>query len=163
MTSDEFAEALSRLIVEAEASGLVREQILGRDRGRDRGDVECRGVSPARYLGPEPLIEPEPAAVEVTGLMAGGMLGHQRPGLLRGGRRTWRRVTSRCWPGCRACRSTEREGAPYSAAGAPGSDGVGMWRLVPYPAEEMTAWRVADDAKNSRIEPHPGMAEPVAA
>ena len=33
--------------------------------------------------------------------------------------------------------------------------------LVPYPAEEMTAWRVADDAKNSRIEPHPGMAEPV--
>ena len=26
----------------------------------------------------------------------------------------------------------------------------------------MTAWRVADDAKNSRIEPHPGMAEPVA-
>ena len=28
--------------------------------------------------------------------------------------------------------------------------------LVPYPAEEMTAWRVADDAKNSRIEPHPG-------
>ena len=35
--------------------------------------------------------------------------------------------------------------------------------LVPYPAEEMTAWRVADDAKNSRIEPHAGMAEPVAA
>ena len=33
--------------------------------------------------------------------------------------------------------------------------------LAPYPAEEMTAWRVADDAKNSRIEPHPGMAEPV--
>ena len=29
-----------------------------------------------------------------------------------------------------------------------------------YQAEEMTAWRVADDAKNSRIEPHPGMAEP---
>ena len=28
MTSDEFAEALSRLIVEAEDSGLVREQIL---------------------------------------------------------------------------------------------------------------------------------------
>jgi hypothetical protein len=27
----------------------------------------------------------------------------------------------------------------------------------------MTAWRVADDAKNSRIEPHLGMAEPVAA
>ena len=24
---------------------------------------------------------------------------------------------------------------------------------MPYPAEEMTAWRVADDAKNSRIEP----------
>ena len=35
--------------------------------------------------------------------------------------------------------------------------------LVPYPAEEMTAWRVADAAKNSRIEPHAGMAEPVAA
>ena len=35
--------------------------------------------------------------------------------------------------------------------------------LVPYQAEEMTAWRVADDAKNSRIEPHPGMAEPVLA
>ena len=34
--------------------------------------------------------------------------------------------------------------------------------LAPYPAEEMTAWRVADDAKNSRIEPHPSMAEPVA-
>ena len=33
--------------------------------------------------------------------------------------------------------------------------------LVPYPAEEMTAWRVADDAKNSRIEPHAGMAEPI--
>ena len=33
--------------------------------------------------------------------------------------------------------------------------------LVPYPAEEMAAWRVADDAKNSRIEPHPGMVEPV--
>ena len=30
--------------------------------------------------------------------------------------------------------------------------------LVPYPAEEMTAWRLGDDAKNSRIEPHPGMA-----
>ena len=35
--------------------------------------------------------------------------------------------------------------------------------LVPYPAEEMTAWRVADDAKNSRGEPHAGMAEPVLA
>ena len=35
--------------------------------------------------------------------------------------------------------------------------------LVPYPAEEMSAWRVGDDAKNSRIEPHPGMAEPVLA
>ena len=35
--------------------------------------------------------------------------------------------------------------------------------LVPYPAEEMSAWRVGDDAKNSRIEPHPGMAEPVPA
>ena len=33
--------------------------------------------------------------------------------------------------------------------------------LVPYPAEEMQAWRVSDDAKSSRIEPHPGMAEPV--
>jgi putative SOS response-associated peptidase YedK len=33
--------------------------------------------------------------------------------------------------------------------------------LRPYPAEEMTAWRVIDDAKNPRIEPHPGMAEPV--
>ena len=34
--------------------------------------------------------------------------------------------------------------------------------LAPYPAEEMTAWRVADAAKNSRIEPHAGMAEPIA-
>jgi putative SOS response-associated peptidase YedK len=34
--------------------------------------------------------------------------------------------------------------------------------LVPYPAEEMTTWRVSDEAKNSRIEPHAGMAEPVA-
>ena len=34
--------------------------------------------------------------------------------------------------------------------------------LAPYPAEEMPAWRVGDDAKNSQIEPHPGMAEPVA-
>ena len=33
--------------------------------------------------------------------------------------------------------------------------------VAPYPAEEMIAWRVADDANNSRIEPHPGMAEPV--
>jgi putative SOS response-associated peptidase YedK len=32
--------------------------------------------------------------------------------------------------------------------------------LVPYPAEEMQAWRVSDDAKNGRIEPHPRMAEP---
>ena len=39
-------------------------------------------MSPARYLGPEPLIEPEPAAVKVTGVMAGGMLGHQRPDFL---------------------------------------------------------------------------------
>src|SRR4051794_28269490 len=31
--------------------------------------------------------------------------------------------------------------------------------LVPYPAKAMTAWRVGDDAKSSRIEPHPGMAE----
>ena len=30
--------------------------------------------------------------------------------------------------------------------------------LMPYPAEPMTAWRVSDDAKNSRIEPHAGMA-----
>ena len=34
--------------------------------------------------------------------------------------------------------------------------------LVPYPAEEMQAWRVGDAAKNSRIEPHAGMAEPAA-
>ena len=33
--------------------------------------------------------------------------------------------------------------------------------LVPYPAEEMQAWRVDDAAKDSRIEPHAGMAEPV--
>ena len=33
--------------------------------------------------------------------------------------------------------------------------------LVPYPAEEMSAWRVGDDAKNSRTEPHAGMAEAV--
>ena len=33
--------------------------------------------------------------------------------------------------------------------------------LVPYPAEEMQAWRVSDDAKSSRIEPHAGMAEAV--
>ena len=35
--------------------------------------------------------------------------------------------------------------------------------LTPYPAEEMSAWRVSDAAKNSRIEPHAGMAEPMAA
>jgi putative SOS response-associated peptidase YedK len=35
--------------------------------------------------------------------------------------------------------------------------------LVPFAAAAMTGWRVADDAKNSRIEPHPGMAEPIAA
>ena len=33
--------------------------------------------------------------------------------------------------------------------------------LVPHPAEEMQAWRVSDAAKSSRIEPHPGMAEPI--
>jgi putative SOS response-associated peptidase YedK len=33
--------------------------------------------------------------------------------------------------------------------------------LMPYPASPMTAWRVSDDAKSSRIEPHAGMAEPV--
>lgn len=33
--------------------------------------------------------------------------------------------------------------------------------LVPYPAEKMAAWRVGDDAKNSRTLPHAGMAEPV--
>ena len=33
--------------------------------------------------------------------------------------------------------------------------------LVPYPAEPMMAWRVSDDAKNGRIEPHAGMAEAV--
>jgi putative SOS response-associated peptidase YedK len=27
--------------------------------------------------------------------------------------------------------------------------------VVPYPAGEMQAWRVSDDAKSSRIEPHP--------
>jgi len=31
--------------------------------------------------------------------------------------------------------------------------------LVPYPAEEMQAWRVSDGAKSSRIEPHARMAE----
>jgi putative SOS response-associated peptidase YedK len=36
--------------------------------------------------------------------------------------------------------------------------------LQPYAAaDEMAAWRVSDAAKNSRIEPFPGMAEPVAA
>jgi putative SOS response-associated peptidase YedK len=34
--------------------------------------------------------------------------------------------------------------------------------LMPYPAEPMTAWRVGGEATNSRIEPHVGMAEPVA-
>ena len=34
--------------------------------------------------------------------------------------------------------------------------------LVPYSPEEMQAWRVSDDAKSSRTEPHPGMAETVA-
>jgi putative SOS response-associated peptidase YedK len=34
--------------------------------------------------------------------------------------------------------------------------------LAPYPAEAMAAWRVGDDAKSSRVEPHAGMAEPVA-
>jgi putative SOS response-associated peptidase YedK len=34
--------------------------------------------------------------------------------------------------------------------------------LVPCPAQEMQAWRVGDAAKNSRIEPHAGMAEPAA-
>jgi putative SOS response-associated peptidase YedK len=33
--------------------------------------------------------------------------------------------------------------------------------LAPYPAEPMTAWRVGGDAKNSRIELHSGMAQPV--
>ena len=33
--------------------------------------------------------------------------------------------------------------------------------LVRYPAEPMQAWRVGNNAKNSRIEPHPGMAEPM--
>ena len=54
----------------------------------------------------------------------------------------WAGPTGRFWV-CRACSSVPAE------------------LLVPYPAEEMTAWRVADDAKNSRIEPHPGMTEPV--
>ena len=35
--------------------------------------------------------------------------------------------------------------------------------LVPYPADVIAVGRVGDDAKNSRIEPPPGMAEPVAA
>jgi putative SOS response-associated peptidase YedK len=34
--------------------------------------------------------------------------------------------------------------------------------LAPYPAGEMQAWRVGDAAKNSKIEPHAGMAGPVA-
>ena len=34
--------------------------------------------------------------------------------------------------------------------------------LTPYPAEAMTAWRVGDDAKSSRIAPHARMAEPIA-
>ena len=34
--------------------------------------------------------------------------------------------------------------------------------LAPFDAAAMTGWRVADDAKNSRIEPHPGMAQPIA-
>lgn len=33
--------------------------------------------------------------------------------------------------------------------------------LVPYPAEGMQAWRVGDDAKSSRSEPHQRMAEPL--
>ena len=33
--------------------------------------------------------------------------------------------------------------------------------LAPHLVAAMTAWRVGDDAKNSRIEPHPGMAEPI--
>ena len=33
--------------------------------------------------------------------------------------------------------------------------------LVPYQAEAMQAWRVGDAAKNSRIEPHEGMAAAV--
>ena len=32
---------------------------------------------------------------------------------------------------------------------------------APYPAEAITTWG-GDDAKSSRVEPHPGMAEPVA-
>jgi putative SOS response-associated peptidase YedK len=34
--------------------------------------------------------------------------------------------------------------------------------LKPYPAERMTAWRVMDEARNSRIPDHPGMVEPIA-
>jgi hypothetical protein len=33
---------------------------------------------------------------------------------------------------------------------------------VLYPAEQMIGWRVSDAAKNSRIEPHAGMTEPIA-
>ena len=49
----------------------------------------------------------------------------------------------------------------------PGTDAARRWLepgplpaelLVPYPAEEMQAWRVSDDAKSSRTEPHPDMA-----
>jgi putative SOS response-associated peptidase YedK len=52
-----------------------------------------------------------------------------------------------------------------------GTDAAGRWiepgplpaeLLVPYPADEMQACRVGDAAKSSRIEPHPGMTEPVA-
>ena len=34
--------------------------------------------------------------------------------------------------------------------------------LKPYPAERMTAWRVMDEARNSRIPDHSGMVEPIA-
>ena len=34
--------------------------------------------------------------------------------------------------------------------------------LVPLSGRGDAAWRVGDAAKNSRIEPHPGMAEPAA-
>src|SRR4051794_5531518 len=33
--------------------------------------------------------------------------------------------------------------------------------LTPYLADAMTGWRAGDDARSSRIEPHPGMAEPI--
>ena len=33
--------------------------------------------------------------------------------------------------------------------------------LVTFPAEQMSAWRLGDDAKSGWIEPHAGMAGPI--